>query len=91
MGNSMKRILSIFFLLTYLTSSLFADTVSDMLDRILPNNADASKFSYQATGDSVQQFTISCDGSQIEILGSDNVCVAAGINWYLQHYAGNAC
>ena len=84
----MKRILSIFFLLTYLTSSLFADTVSDMLDRILPNNADASKFSYQATGDSVQQFTISCDGSQIEILGSDNVCVAAGINWYLQHYAG---
>ena len=84
----MKRIVSLLLLLTALTATLRADTISDLLGRILPENADAAKFNCTTTGNSGQQFTIACDGKQVTVSGSDNVCVAAGINWYLQHYAG---
>ena len=84
----MKRIVSLLLLLTALTGTLRADTISNLLGRILPENADAAKFNCTTTGNSGQQFTIACDGKQVTVTGSDNVCVAAGINWYLQHYAG---
>lgn len=84
----MKRIVSLLLLLTTLNGALCADTISDMLGRILPANADAAKFNCTTTGSSGQRFTISCDGKQVIVTGSDNICVAAGINWYLQHYAG---
>ena len=62
-----------------------------MLGRILPNNGDAAKFAWTLTptneGTS-ESFTISCDGSKITVSGSNYVAIAAGINWYLQHYAG---
>ena len=33
-------------------------------------------------------FKISSDGRKITVEGSDNVAIATGINWFLQHYAG---
>ena len=65
-----------------------ADPISGLLSRVLPNNGDAKKFEWSITGGDAQQFTLSCDGHKIRVTGSDNIAIATGINWYLQHYAG---
>ena len=59
-----------------------------MLGRVFPNNDDAKKFEWAVQEGDKQQFTLSCDGSKVKVVGSDNIAVATGINWYLQHYAG---
>ena len=84
----MKRLFSFLCLSILSMGMLLANPISDMLGRILPNNGDAAKFSWNITGGDKQQFTISCDGSTITVYGSDNIAIATGINWYLQHYAG---
>ena len=86
---TMKRLLSYLFLLLLLPMNIMsAEPIAAMLGRILPNNGDADKFEWTVTGNKVQQFTIACDGYKITVSGSDNIAVATGINWYLQHYAG---
>ena len=84
----MKRILTFLMLTLGVIGSVAADPIGDMLSRILPTNGDADKFTWTVTDDAAQQFTISCDGTKIAVIGSDRIAVAAGINWYLQHYAG---
>ncbi len=85
----MKHFLSfLLFVSLSVGTSLAGNPIGDMLGRILPNNGDAAKFSYTLTGDDTQQFTLSCNGRKVKISGSDYIAVAAGINWYLQHYAG---
>ena len=59
-----------------------------MLGRLLPNNGDAKKFAWKLTGGDTQQFTLSCNGRKVKVVGTDNIAIATGINWYLQHYAG---
>ena len=75
-------------MLTFLTGSVMASPVSDMLARILPNNGDSAKFNCVVKKGATQQFTISCNGKRVTVTGSDYIAVATGINWYLQHYAG---
>ncbi|MBQ7443216.1 MAG: alpha-N-acetylglucosaminidase [Bacteroidaceae bacterium] len=84
----MKRKLTAAFLCLAIPLLVSADTIGDMLARILPTNGDATKFEYSITGEATQQFTIDCDGSRVSVSGSDAIAVATGINWYLQHYAG---
>ena len=84
----MKRLILLAILTLASMGATFANPISDMLGRILPSNGDASKFVCNTTGERTQQFTISCDGTKVTVTGSDNIAVATGINWYLQHYAG---
>ena len=83
----MKRILYSM-LLFMMSLGAMADTIGDMLERILPDNGDAQKFEWKISDNNKSNFTISCDGSRIFVEGSDIGCIAVGINWYLQHYAG---
>ena len=83
----MKRLFSFIWLITFFIGTAQAGPIDDLLGRILPNNGDAAKFSYTVTGGDTQQFTLSCDGSTVTVSGSDDIAVATGINWYLQHYA----
>lgn len=84
----MKRYFTFLLLITSLLFPATADPIGDLLSRILPANKDAQKFTWRVTGDDVQQFTFSCDGKKVTVVGSDYIAVATGINWYLQHYAG---
>lgn len=79
-------ILSLLFSMAVLP--LHADPISGLLSRILPQNGDARKFEWSITPDSVQRFTLRCDGQKVHVSGTDYISIAAGINWYLQHYAG---
>ena len=83
----MKRFLTLFFLIALFAGNTHADTIRDMLKRVLPNNNDANKFEYVITADTTQQFTLSCNGKHVKITGSDIIAVTTGINWYLQHFA----
>lgn len=83
-----RRILLLLMLIGMVTGRAYADTIGDMLGRILPTKGDADKFEYRITGSETQQFTLSCDGKKVKVSGSDPIAVATGINWYLQHYAG---
>ncbi len=65
-----------------------ADPVSEMLHRIFPQNKDYKKFEWVVKGGDTQQFTLSCNGRKVKVVGTDNIAIATGINWYLQHYAG---
>ena len=87
-GFSWRRILLFFILHFSLFTCLSADPISGLLSRVLPHNGDAKKFEWRITGCEAQQFTLSCDGVKVKVTGSDNIAVATGINWYLQHYAG---
>ncbi|MBO4612232.1 MAG: alpha-N-acetylglucosaminidase [Bacteroidaceae bacterium] len=84
----MKRFLSFLWFEIFFVGMAFSNPIDDMLCRILPNNGDAAKFKCIVTGGDTQQFTISCNGRKVKVSGSDRIAVAAGINWYLQHYAG---
>lgn len=87
MAKSHRKIL---FFLTWLLvgQAISAQPIDGLLKRILPE--DFHRFSYQKTTSENHQatFTIACDGSKIDISGTDNVAIAAGINWFLQHHAG---
>lgn len=68
----------------------FAGTpIDDLLGRILPNNGDAAKFKCEVVNDNSGQdyFTVSSNGSNVNVKGPNYVSVAAGINWFL-HRAG---
>lgn len=71
-------------------SAAGADPISGLLSRVLPYNDDAGKFVYSidASANGGDYFTISSDGSKITVKGNNNVSLATGINWYLQHKAG---
>ena len=87
----MKKLLLIFVFHCSFLLSLSADPISGLLSRILPHNRDAAKFAWTLTPNNEgasESFTISCDGSKVTVSGSTYVAIAAGINWYLQHYAG---
>lgn len=66
------------------------DAIGGLLSRILPYNGDAGKFSYSIvpSADGKDYFTISCDGATVTVKGNNNVSLATGINWFLQHKAG---
>ncbi len=84
----MKRTIS-FLLLAVAAIAAHADVISDLLGRILPENGDAEKFTWELSSNPSQQtFAIACDGNRVHVEGSDYVSIATGINWYLQHYAG---
>lgn len=84
----MKKFVSLLFGLT-LCAIAHADPIASLLQRILPENGDASKFAWTISAtEGADQFTLSCDGSTINVSGNNYVSIAAGINWYLQHYAG---
>lgn len=83
----MKRTLLLWLLLTIFAAAK-ADPISELLTRVLPARGDAARFVCARTGGATPQFTIACDGKRVEVTGSDNTAIAAGINWYLQHYAG---
>ena len=84
----MKKVLCTFFVILMSIMSSTADPIADMLERVLPQKDDASRFSWTIQPASQQQFTLSCDGQKVHIVGSDRIAIATGINWYLQHYAG---
>lgn len=87
--STWRRVLLFFIIHSSLSiTPLFADPIGDLLGRILPHNGDARKFEWTVAGGNTQQFTLSCNGKKVTVSGSDNVAVATGINWYLQHYAG---
>ena len=87
-GFSWRRILLFFILHSSFVISISADPIGGLLSRVLPHNGDAKKFEWSITGGEAQQFTLSCDGRKVRVIGSDPIAVATGINWYLQHYAG---
>lgn len=92
--RNMMRIKRYFFLACAVLFPLLlnADPITEMLQRILPENGDAQKFETYVTNDADEYFTVSCDGAKIVVKGSNQVAVAAGINWFLQQYAGiNIC
>ena len=66
--------------------------VKDLLARILPENGDADKFvlvlDETKTADAKDFFTLSGGGQAVTVTAGSNLSLAAGINWYLQHYAG---
>lgn len=96
----MKKALYTFtILLLFALSSLQAksresDTtqpVKEMLARILPQNGDADRFILNLDADKYDTsdfFSISGGGQSITVIANNNVSLATGINWYLQHYAG---
>ena len=94
-----RIVLSVFFAIYALAST--AGPVEDMLRRVLPAKGDAKKFdcrlmkkssktaaSFTDADNVTSRFTLSCDGKRIRVRGTDNVALAAGANWFLQHYAG---
>ena len=84
------RTIRLLLLILSMTVAVFAkaDPISEMLQRILPENGDAQKFETVLTNDETECFTIACNGEKITVKGSNLISVAAGINWFLQHYAG---
>ena len=86
----MKRLLLLLiFNFQFSIFNSFASPVGEVLHRILPNGKDAKRFELRIDKQASEQyFTISCNGKKVRVTGSDNVAVATGVNWYLQHYAG---
>ncbi|MBQ8968895.1 MAG: alpha-N-acetylglucosaminidase [Bacteroidaceae bacterium] len=86
----MKRFFLLIFSFSHFLVLSAADPIADLLQRVLPENGDAQRFEWTVTDQdsSDQYFTLSCDGDRVRVEASDNVAVATGINWYLQHYAG---
>jgi len=86
----MKRLLLLLiFNFQFSIFNSFASPVGDLLSRVLPNGKDAKRFELRIDKQASEQyFTISCNGKKVRVTGSDNIAVATGINWYLQHYAG---
>ena len=84
----MKRIFTLFLLAIHFLYVAASDPISGLLERVLPENGDAQKFVWTKKDLASQQFTLSCDGSRVNVSGSDYIAIATGINWYLQHYAG---
>ena len=66
------------------------DPVEGLLQRILLQEDDATRFSWQIMPSDEQTdfFTLSSDGKQIFIEGNSRLSIASGIGWFLQHYAG---
>ncbi|MBR6016882.1 MAG: alpha-N-acetylglucosaminidase N-terminal domain-containing protein, partial [Prevotella sp.] len=87
MAKSHRKIL-IFLTWMLVSQAISAQPIDGLLKRILPD--DFHRFSCQKTTLENRQttFTIACDGEKIDISGTDNVAIAAGINWFLQHHAG---
>ena len=87
MAKSHRKIL-IFLTWMLVSQAVSAQPIDGLLKRILPN--DFHRFSCQkiVSEEPSATFRIACDGSKIEISGSDNVAIAAGINWFLNRHAG---
>lgn len=88
--NGAKAIILYLFALMPVISAAETDAIGGLLSRILPYNDDAQKFEYSIapSADGKDYFTISCDGAKVSVKGNNNVSIATGINWFLQHKAG---
>lgn len=75
-------------LLTMVFTAANAQAIDGLLQRILPQDADRIVYRRTTFDSEKSTFKISSDGRKITVEGSDNVAIAAGINWFLQHYAG---
>ena len=86
----MKRLILLLITLCGMISTSVADPIDGLLSRVLKNQTDTSRFSWTLTEDNglAEQFTISCNGTKVNVKGSTYIAIASGINWYLQHYAG---
>ena len=60
--------------------------VRDLLERI--DSGAADKFVLGYLDDADDAFEISSENGKTVIRGSDNICIAAGIHWYLKYCAG---
>ena len=87
MAKSHRKIL---FFLTWLLvgQAISAQPIDGLLKRILPDDFHCFSCQKIVLEEPSATFRIACDGSKIEISGTDNVAIAAGINWFLQHHAG---
>lgn len=67
----MKKFVSLLFGLT-LCAIAHANPIASLLQRILPENGDASKFAWTISAtEGADQFTLSCDGSTINVSGNN--------------------
>ena len=81
------KFLVIAFLCTMSTPAS-AQAIDGLLQRILPEDANRIEYSITDFSTDAPHFRITCDGNSAHIYGSDNVAIATGINWLLQHHAG---
>lgn len=65
-----------------------AQAIDGLLRRILPEDANRIVYSISDFSTDTPHFRITCDGNSAHVYGSDNVAIATGINWFLQHHAG---
>ena len=74
-------------LLTTLFTMVFtaanAQAIDGLLQRILPQDADRIVYCRTTFDSEKSTFKISSDRRKITVEGSDNVAIAAGINWFL--------
>lgn len=73
-------------MLLCLPFTLQADPVKGMLERIDPGAS--RKFITEIKKSSVDFFELDQRGEKVVVRGNTYVNIAAGINWYLKHYAG---
>lgn len=57
--------------------------VDSLLARILPNNGDAQRVTYDLQAGDGETFTVSRDGNSIHVVGSTPLAITTGINWGL--------
>mgnify|MGYP006325942835 FL=1 len=79
-------IISLLSLLCMGVTVVNANPVDDLLNRMDPGAA--AKFRTELQPSSTDFFELSQDGSRVCVKGNTWVNIAAGVNWYLKHYAG---
>ncbi|MBR1712174.1 MAG: alpha-N-acetylglucosaminidase [Alloprevotella sp.] len=87
----MMRRLFTLLLLTLGALCARAGAVDDLLRRVLPYGSDASRFHCSVIPGGAgegERFTVASDGRRVRVTGTTTVAVAAGVNWFLQRYAG---
>ena len=79
-------IISLLSLLCMGVTVVNANPVDDLLNRMDPGAA--AKFHTELQPSATDFFELSQDGSRVCVKGNTWVNIAAGVNWYLKHYAG---
>ena len=81
------RFLAAFVCITFFSAAIYAaNPVANMLERI--DKGASKKFDIQLKKGDKDFFELDQKGNKVVVRGNSYVNIAAGINWYLKHYAG---
>ncbi len=88
--HALRRVLAPMALMAIAAAAYAADPLQGLLSRVLPYGDDASRVHFTVTerpAAAPDSFSLTTRGGHLYVRANSRVAAAAGLHWYLQHYA----